>query len=197
MLHHLLCREQKQPSTTSITIQPEAALMSELCGLREVSTATTHSFSPPFPVISMNPHLGVVVVFVFQLHMTSEMNNDFLQSFLQGHFHTGLLIEMKFISILSKISPHFSNEYRSQNIIILYQSTNDFDHCANSTCFHKWFKQLLAVTFLSSFWTGQVKQVSIISTSDKIVKKAVKIGHRAQKEHIQRRELSYILPIGC
>ena len=51
---------------------------------REVSTATTHSFSPPFPVISMNPHLGVVVVFVFQLHMTSEMNNDFLQSFLQG-----------------------------------------------------------------------------------------------------------------
>ena len=101
--------------------------MSELCGLREVSTATTHSFSPPFPVISMNPHLGVVVVvvFVFQLHMTSEMNNDFLQSFLQGHFHTGLLIEMKFvgsemifISMISKISPHFSNEYRSQNIII-------------------------------------------------------------------------------
>ena len=75
----------------------------------------------------MNPHLGVVVVvvvFVFQLHMTSEMNNDFLQSFLQGHFHTGLLIEMKFvgsemifISMISKISPHFSNEYRSQNII--------------------------------------------------------------------------------
>ena len=98
--------------------------MSELCGLREVSTATTHSFSPPFPVISMNPHLGVVVVFVFQLHMTSEMNNDFLQSFLQGHFHTGLLIEMKFvgsemifISTL-QMSAHFSNEYHSQNIII-------------------------------------------------------------------------------
>ena len=67
----------------------------------------------------------VVVVFVFQLHMTSEMNNDFLQSFLQGHFHTGLLIEMKFVGseryskyILSKISPHSSNEYHSQNIII-------------------------------------------------------------------------------
>ena len=37
--------------------------------------------------LNVSPHLlllaGVVVVFVFQLHMTSEMNNDFLHSFLR------------------------------------------------------------------------------------------------------------------